>query len=150
MTDQTPLVDPFDPKALRLPQDFKETASVKKLLETIPVRRFNNQDFFRTHPDEALFKLLTYDRVRLLSGVLGHGAGLLCELDIGVTRRVASQHDGVARQYSRDADLLCRPVDVDNGVPRRRLDQSAKPDARAEDKTCVARRVPSGTCAESG
>jgi hypothetical protein len=33
MSDQLP-PDPFDPKALRLPQDFTETASVKKLLET--------------------------------------------------------------------------------------------------------------------
>ena len=44
-------LDPFDPAALRLPQDFTETASVKKLLENIPVERFNKQDFFRTHPD---------------------------------------------------------------------------------------------------
>ena len=42
--------DPFDPKKLRLAQDFTETASVKKLLETVPVGQFN-QDFFRTHPD---------------------------------------------------------------------------------------------------
>jgi hypothetical protein len=42
---------PFNPAALRLPQDFTETASVEKLLETIPVGRFNKQDFFRTHPD---------------------------------------------------------------------------------------------------
>ena len=49
----TDLLDPFDPAALRLPQDFTETASVKKLLETIPVDKFNKQDFFRTHPDPA-------------------------------------------------------------------------------------------------
>ena len=48
----TKSLDPFDPAALRLPQDFTETASFKKLLETIPVGRFNKQDFFRTHPDE--------------------------------------------------------------------------------------------------
>ena len=29
----TDLLDPFDPAALRVPQDFTETASVKKLLE---------------------------------------------------------------------------------------------------------------------
>lgn len=48
MTDS---FDPFDPEALRLPQDFAEAVSVKKLLETVPVGRFNKQDFFRTHPD---------------------------------------------------------------------------------------------------
>jgi hypothetical protein len=42
---------PFDQKALRLPQDFTDTANVKKLLETVPIGRFNKQDFFRTHPD---------------------------------------------------------------------------------------------------
>ena len=49
--DSADPLDPFDPKALRLPQDFTETANVKKLLETVPIGRFNKQDFFRTHPD---------------------------------------------------------------------------------------------------
>src|SRR5512144_2813319 len=49
MTDQLPL-DPFDPKALRLPQDFAEASNVKKLLETIPVGQFDRQDCFGTHP----------------------------------------------------------------------------------------------------
>ena len=52
-TDLTEPIDPFDPAALRLPQDFTETAKVKKLLETIPVEKFNKQDFFRTHRDPA-------------------------------------------------------------------------------------------------
>lgn len=39
-TDLTEPIDPFDPAALRLPQDFTETAKVKKLLETIPVEKF--------------------------------------------------------------------------------------------------------------
>jgi hypothetical protein len=46
--DSADPLDPFDPKALRLPQDFTETANVKKLLETVPIGRFNKQDFFRT------------------------------------------------------------------------------------------------------
>jgi hypothetical protein len=42
--------DPFDLAALRLPQNFTETAGVKKLLTTVPVRKPNPQDFCRTHP----------------------------------------------------------------------------------------------------
>jgi hypothetical protein len=43
--------DPFDVNALRLDQSFVETAGVKKLLTTIPVRRPNPQDFIRVHAD---------------------------------------------------------------------------------------------------
>jgi hypothetical protein len=45
--------DPFDLENLRLPQNFSETAGVKKLLRTVPVRRPNKQDFVRVHPDES-------------------------------------------------------------------------------------------------
>ena len=45
--------DPFDPANLRLDQSFVETSGVKKLLTTVPVRKPNNQDFVRVHPDEA-------------------------------------------------------------------------------------------------
>ena len=45
--------DPFDPENLRLDQSFVETSGVKKLLTTVPVRKPNNQDFVRVHPDEA-------------------------------------------------------------------------------------------------
>jgi hypothetical protein len=43
--------DPFDLSNLRLSQDFVETAGVKKLLTTVPVRRPHSQDFVRVHPD---------------------------------------------------------------------------------------------------
>jgi hypothetical protein len=43
--------DPFDLANLRLTQDFVETAGVKRLLTTVPVRKPNPQDFVRTHPD---------------------------------------------------------------------------------------------------
>ena len=46
---QTP--DPFDPANLRLSQAFVETAGVKKLLTTVPVRKPSPQDFVRVHPD---------------------------------------------------------------------------------------------------
>ena len=37
--------DPFDLSNLRLPQEFAETAGVKKLLKTVPVHKPNPQDF---------------------------------------------------------------------------------------------------------
>jgi hypothetical protein len=42
--------DPFDLANLRLPQSFVESAGVKKLLTTVPVRKPNPQDFVRVHP----------------------------------------------------------------------------------------------------
>ncbi len=43
----------FDPSKLRLSQNFAESAGVKKLVTTIPVRKPNKQDFNRVHPDPA-------------------------------------------------------------------------------------------------
>jgi hypothetical protein len=40
----------FDLNSLRLSQSFTETAGVKKLLRTVPVRKPNPQDFVRVHP----------------------------------------------------------------------------------------------------
>jgi hypothetical protein len=45
--------NPFDPKSLRLDQNFAQTAGVKKLLTTVPVRKPNRQDFVRVHTDDA-------------------------------------------------------------------------------------------------
>ena len=45
-----PIPDPFDLESLVLSQSFADTAGVRKLLTTIPVRRPNPQDFVRTHP----------------------------------------------------------------------------------------------------
>jgi hypothetical protein len=52
-TPATPIAaapDPFDIASLRLNPSFLETAGVKKLLTTVPVRRPSPQDFFRVHP----------------------------------------------------------------------------------------------------
>jgi hypothetical protein len=47
--------DPFsDLSKLRLDQNYLETAGVKKLLRTVPVRKPGAQDFVRTHPDRRL------------------------------------------------------------------------------------------------
>ena len=43
--------DPFDLANLRLDQSFVESAGVRKLLTTVPVRKPNPQDFVRVHPD---------------------------------------------------------------------------------------------------
>jgi hypothetical protein len=51
--EQTQMPDPFDLSNLRLSQNFSETAGVKKLLKTVPVRKPNPQDFVRVHPDPA-------------------------------------------------------------------------------------------------
>jgi hypothetical protein len=49
-TTPTPANDPFDLSNLRLDQDFVQSAGVKKLLTTVPVRKPNPQDYIRTHP----------------------------------------------------------------------------------------------------
>jgi hypothetical protein len=45
-----PPPDPFDITSLRLNPSFIETAGVKKLITTVPVRRPSPQDFVRVHP----------------------------------------------------------------------------------------------------
>jgi hypothetical protein len=47
------VVDPFDPSRLRLSQDFIAAAGVKKVLNTIPVRKPSKEWFVMTHPDPA-------------------------------------------------------------------------------------------------
>jgi hypothetical protein len=42
--------DEFDLESLRLSQSFTETAGVKKLLTTVPVRKPNRHEFVRVHP----------------------------------------------------------------------------------------------------
>ena len=42
--------DPFDIPSLRLNPSFFETAGVKKLLTTVPVRKPGKQDFIRVRP----------------------------------------------------------------------------------------------------
>jgi hypothetical protein len=49
-TENTGAADPFDLDNLRLSQSFTETASVRKLLKTVPVHKPNPQDFVRVHP----------------------------------------------------------------------------------------------------
>jgi hypothetical protein len=46
------VIDPFDPKNLRLDQSFIETAGVHKLLTTVPVRKPLSQDFMRVRKEE--------------------------------------------------------------------------------------------------
>src|SRR6516162_5321905 len=43
--------DPFDLSSLRLSPSFLETAGVKKLITTVPVRKPSKQDFNRVRPE---------------------------------------------------------------------------------------------------
>lgn len=43
-------IDPFDPKSLRLTQEFTGDIGVKKVVTTIAVRRPDKQRFIRVHP----------------------------------------------------------------------------------------------------
>src|SRR6516225_1973455 len=56
MTETLFTPNPFDPEALRLSQDFAATTGVKKILNVVPVRKPNRQDFVRVHasPDYRL------------------------------------------------------------------------------------------------
>ena len=49
-TDSQAAPDPFAPENLRLKQSFADTAEVKKVITTIPVRKPGPQDFFKVHP----------------------------------------------------------------------------------------------------
>ena len=42
--------DEFDLESIRMSQDYGKQISVKKLLTTVPVRKPNKTQFFRTHP----------------------------------------------------------------------------------------------------
>jgi hypothetical protein len=44
--------DPFDPAALRLPQNFAAQLGVQKALLTVPVRKPDKAWFVRVHPSE--------------------------------------------------------------------------------------------------
>jgi hypothetical protein len=46
-------LDPFDPAALRLGQDFATATGVRKVLLSMPVRKPDKSWFFRAHPAEA-------------------------------------------------------------------------------------------------
>jgi hypothetical protein len=52
--------DPFDLQKLTLSQDFLETANVKKLLTTVPVRKPGPQDFVRVHPSPQYRALMAF------------------------------------------------------------------------------------------
>jgi hypothetical protein len=47
----TEAFDPYDPASLRLDPSYLRDGGVRKLLTSIPVRKPNQQEFIRTHPD---------------------------------------------------------------------------------------------------
>jgi hypothetical protein len=54
----TQTIDPFDPRNLRISQDFAANAPVKKVLTTVPTEKPNKQTFFQSHPNHD-YHLLT-------------------------------------------------------------------------------------------
>jgi hypothetical protein len=64
--DDTPVDqgDPYDLTKLRLDQNFVETAGVRKLLTTVPVRKPNPQDFVRVHPGQDYRAVLAVIELR--------------------------------------------------------------------------------------
>lgn len=52
-TGNSPVGDPFHPDRLRLSQDFIAAAGVKKVLNTIPVRKPSKEWFVMTHPNDS-------------------------------------------------------------------------------------------------
>ncbi len=53
VNETTQIPDPFDVSRLTLSQDFQSAAGVKKILNTIPVRKPSKEWFVRTHPDTS-------------------------------------------------------------------------------------------------
>jgi hypothetical protein len=98
-TAAAPPPDPFDLEILRLPQNFSDTAGVKKLLRTVPVRKPNRQDFVRVHPEASYrenFAMIELKEDREL--YLIAGAGLAAELvaeAVNVTLYTAVNRQGV-------------------------------------------------------
>lgn len=56
--ERAQILDPFDPKRLRLSQDFSATLGVKKAILTIPVRKPFKETWVRVHPAEE-YRILT-------------------------------------------------------------------------------------------
>jgi len=96
----TPPPDPFDNlDNLRLQQNFAETAGVKKLLRTVPVRKPNKQDFIRVHPDPAFrenFPMIELKEDREEYLIAGSGlAGELASEIVNKTLYTAVNRQGV-------------------------------------------------------
>ena len=58
VTPENSVADPFDPARLRLSQDFISAAGVKKVLNTVPVRKPSKETFVMTHP-KAEYRIQT-------------------------------------------------------------------------------------------
>ena len=85
---QTAAIDPFDPASLRLAQSFAEKAGVRKLINTIPVRRPNRQNFVivRHEPDYRLtpagiFEVKEDREVYLVVPQMATASGRVCSGD---------------------------------------------------------------------
>jgi hypothetical protein len=50
---EQPAPNPFDPERLRISLDHTEGVGVKKIINTIPVRKPDKQDYIRVHTDQS-------------------------------------------------------------------------------------------------
>ncbi|WP_097281817.1 hypothetical protein [Caenispirillum bisanense] len=88
---------PFDLNNLRLDLNYLETGGVKKLLNTVPVRKPHRQEFFRVHPDagsRALTLVVDYKGDNLMYLVHPSLRGELVEEAIPVTLYLAINRAG--------------------------------------------------------
>jgi hypothetical protein len=66
--NSNPIADPFDPSRLRLSQDFVAAAGVKKILNTVPVRKPSKEWFIQTNADPSYLRHRAERRQRDLFG----------------------------------------------------------------------------------
>jgi hypothetical protein len=87
----------FDPKRLRLSQDFDQLAGVTKLVTTVPVRKPDPCAFVRVHPDPAfcLLAALLLDRV---DGTDTYLVDPALQGEVGSVARVKALYTAMTRQ----------------------------------------------------
>jgi hypothetical protein len=113
VADTTLPPDPFNPEALRLPPDFEQRVGVNKVLNIIPVRKPNDQEWFDVCPDPvyrgdyAAIKLKADGEFYIVAGNLVH---TLADEIIHVTIYTVMTKSGV---------LLLWPIKIPSASDRR-------------------------------
>jgi hypothetical protein len=122
----TSALDPFDLANLRLSQNYNETAGVKKLLRTVPVRKPNKQDFVRVHPDPGFrenFAMVELKEDREEYLVVG---GMIAELAAEVINKT------VYTAVNRQGIVFLWPVRLPNADGKEMVWHSSARDAAEE------------------
>jgi hypothetical protein len=114
--DEQPAIaapDPFDLANLRLAQNYNETAGVKKLLRTVPIRKPHRQEYIRVHPEPAFrenFAMIELKEDR--EEYLVAGAGLIAEFASEIINKT------VYTAINRQAVVFMWPVRLPNADGR--------------------------------